>query len=97
MDSTEELGDRLRRRGHAQRMVTTTAEAEAWRARAREAADKLGRPVQTTQGGLLVLAALKDWPANEHERQLTELQVGNAIKRMRIPIPAGATATSSAQ
>ncbi|MFJ6547443.1 hypothetical protein [Microbacterium sp. NPDC091676] len=75
-------------------MVTTAAEAEAWRARAREAADKLGRPVRTMQGGLLVLAVLKDWPANELERQLTDLQIGNAIKRMRIPLPTDAHGAS---
>ena len=51
--------------------------------------------MRTLQGGLVVVAVLKDWPANELERQLTEPQVGNAIKRMRIPIAFDVPATTS--
>lgn len=94
MDTVEELAGALRRRGLAQRRAGTEADAVEWRNRAREAARRLGRPVQTMQGGLVVLAVLKDWPANELERELTELQVANAVKRMRIPVPAEAPGAS---
>ena len=94
MDTVEELAGELRRRGLAQRRVGTEVDAVEWRNRAREAAHRLDRPVQTMQGGLVVLAVLKDWPANELERELTELQVANAIKRMRIPVPTEAPGAS---
>lgn len=97
MDSVEEIASQLRRRGLVQRTMANYAEAVEWRDRAREAARNLGRPVRTTQGGLVVVAVLKDWPANELERHLDEIRIANAIKRMRIPIPAGATSTSSAE
>lgn len=93
MDTVEALARELRRRGLAQRRAGTEADAVEWRNQAREAARRLSRPVQTMQGGLVVVAVLKDWPANELERQLTELVVSNTVKRMRIPIPADASAT----
>lgn len=95
MDSVEEITSQLRRRGLVQRTMANDAEAVEWRDRAREAARSLGRPVRTTQGGLVVVAVLKDWPANELERQLDDLRVANAIKRMRIPITLDVPAASA--
>ena len=92
MDSVEEIASQLRRHGLAQHTTATDAEAVEWRDRAREASRNLGRPVQTTQGGRVVVAVLKDWPANELERQLDESRIANAIKRMRIPTPAATQA-----
>lgn len=97
MDSMEEIASQLRRRGLVQRTMATDAEAVEWRDRAREAARRLGRPVQTTQGGRVVVAVLKNWPANELERQLDHIRIANAIKRMRIPIAFDVPAASASE
>lgn len=75
MDLVDDIKSRLRRHGHAQDSVTTDAEAKAWRAAARTAARQLQRPVQTIQHGEIVVAALRDWPANELEQQVSHAQL----------------------
>lgn len=56
MNTVEDFVGELRRRGVAQRRVDTEADAVEWRDRAWEAAHRLNRPVQTMQGGLVVVA-----------------------------------------
>jgi len=83
----DDLITRLRRRGHAQATVATDAEADAWRSSARAAARQLRRPVETIQHGNIVLATLRDWPANQLERQIEDAASSKAMQRVSVLFP----------
>lgn len=85
MSLIDDIQVQLRRRGHVQVTVSTDAEADDWRRAARGAARRLGRPVETLQHGHLVLASLKDWPANELEEQVDFAAVQRVVNRMPAP------------
>lgn len=51
----------------------------AWRTAARAAARQLGRPIETIEHGGLAHAALRDWPANDLERQIEQKAMRRAI------------------
>jgi hypothetical protein len=55
--------------------VTVTA----WRAAARKAARQLGRPVETLAGQAQVWAVLKDWPADDRERDAHRARLRAAV------------------
>lgn len=82
MDLVDELLRQLRHCGHVSRDIPDEEIATQWRAAARRAGRHLGRPVRTYCVGETVVAALKDWPANELEREITLTRMRNAIKRM---------------
>jgi hypothetical protein len=82
MSLVEEIKARLRTRGHLQATVTTDDEAGEWRRAARAAARQLGRPVETVQHRYLVFASLRDWPANDLERQIEDAEMDNALDRI---------------
>ncbi|MFF2486266.1 hypothetical protein ACFVSU_07705 [Microbacterium sp. NPDC058062] len=70
----------LKRQGYSQTRTHDDALAHRWRASARAAARALGRPIETTRAGAIVLAQLKDWPANELEQELDTVQLSNAMR-----------------
>lgn len=82
MDSVDDLARELRKSGGAQRSIEDDAEATEWRKLAHAAARKLGRPVETVRAGRVVVAALRDWPANELERELDNVRMRNVMNRM---------------
>ena len=55
-----------------QATVTTDEEADEWRRAARAAARELRRPIETVQHRFLVIASLRDWPANDLEQQVQD-------------------------
>lgn len=85
MESVEEIAHEMRRTGSAQRTIEDDVEAAEWRKLARAAARGLGRPVETMRAGRVVVAALKDWPANELERELLHAQMRSIMNRMSLP------------
>lgn len=87
VDLVGDIEAQLRRRGHMQVNVATDEEADQWRKAARAAARRLSRPVETLQHRHIVVAALKDWPANELEQQVRDAELRNVINR--IPNPLG--------
>ena len=82
MGHDDEIENALRRRGHIQAEVATDEDADEWRKAARAAARRLGRPVETLQHRHIVVAALKDWPANELEQQVQDAVLRNALNRI---------------
>lgn len=70
----------LKRQGYSETRTPDDELAREWRASARAAARALGRPVETMRAGVVVLAQLKDWPANELEQQLESVQLTNAMR-----------------
>lgn len=76
----------LRMTGSAQAHVDTDDEADQWRSAARAAARRLGRPVQTFQERHVVIAALRDWPANELERGVTDAKMRAAVNKIAIEL-----------
>jgi hypothetical protein len=82
MGHDDEIETALRRRGHIQVEVATDEDADEWRKAARAAARRLGRPVETLQHRHIVVAALKDWPANELEQQVQDAALRNAVNRI---------------
>lgn len=85
MELTDEIEAQLRRRGHLQANVETDEQADAWRKAARAAARRLGRPVETLQHRHVVVAALRDWPANELEEQVQDAALRSAVNRIPAP------------
>lgn len=67
-DLVEAIASHLRREGSAQSHPCT--KPAPWRAAARAAARTLGRPVQTLELNGIAHAFLRDWPANDLERQI---------------------------
>lgn len=90
MTLVDDIEDQLRRRGSVQAQVATDEEADQWRKAARAAARSLGRPVETLQHRHLVVAALKDWPANELEKHIQDAELRKAVNRMVNPPESGA-------
>lgn len=82
MDAIDEIASQLRRNGSVQVTVATDEEADAWRKSARAAARRLGRPVETIQQRHVVVASLRDWPANELEQQVFDAKMRNVFSRM---------------
>lgn len=82
MSLIDELREALRSQGAAQATITTDEEADEWRRAARSAARGLSRPVETTRVGHVAIAALRDWPANELERQVTDARVREVMARL---------------
>ena len=82
MDQVEKITRQLRTRGGAQETIPDDAAAEQWRKDARTAARTLRRPVQTVRFADQVAASLRDWPANELERQVTDAALQNAMNRI---------------
>ncbi|MFK4806767.1 hypothetical protein ACI3KX_12970 [Microbacterium sp. ZW CA_36] len=80
MGLEEDIRRDLKRQGHSELRTTDEAFAGEWRAAARAAARALGRPVETMRAGVVVIAQLKDWPANELEKQLESEQMNNAMR-----------------
>lgn len=76
----------LRTTGSSQARVDTDDEADQWRRAARAAARRLGRPVQTLQQEHVVVAALRDWPANELERGVTDAKMRSAMNKLAISL-----------
>jgi hypothetical protein len=85
MGISDDIESILRRRGSIQARVDTDDQADEWRKAARAAARRLGRPVETIQHRHIVIAALKDWPANELEQQVQDAAMQNAINRIPNP------------
>lgn len=85
MDRVNEIKRELRKRGGAQAEIVDEEEAAAWRRDARKAARQLGRPVQTVRHGIIVVAGLRDWPANELERQVTDAVIMRAMSKLQLP------------
>lgn len=86
MDVVDEIETQLRRRGHMQVSVATDDEADQWRKAARAAARRLSRPVETIRHKHVVVAALKDWPANELEQQIQDAALRKYINRIPNPL-----------
>lgn len=82
MDQVDQIVRELRTRGSAQVKLEDDAEAAEWRRDARAAARRLGRPVETLRYGSIVVAALKDWPANELERQVHNARMRSALSKI---------------
>lgn len=85
------LGDDIRRdlkrQGYSQTRTHDDAVAHQWRTSARAAARALGRPVETARAGAVVLAQLKDWPANELEQELDTVQLDSAMRAASARMP----------
>jgi len=82
VDQVDQIVRELRTRGSAQVKLEDDAEAAEWRRDARAAARRLGRPVETLRYGSIVVAALKDWPANELERQVHNARMRSALSKI---------------
>lgn len=82
VDQVDHIVRKLRTRGSVQVSIEDDAEAEQWRRDARAAARRLGRPVETVRYGSIVVAALRDWPANELERQVHNARMRSALSKM---------------
>lgn len=82
MGLDDEIETALRRRRHLQAEVSTEEEADEWREAARAAARRLDRPIETVQHRHLVVAALKDWPANKLEQQVQDAALRAAMHRI---------------
>lgn len=82
MSMVDVIKSQLRTRGHIQSTVATDQEADEWRKAARAAARQLGRPVETVQHRYIVVASLRDWPANELEQQIQEAEMNNVADRI---------------
>lgn len=82
MDSVEQLAKELRLNGSVQRIIEDDAEAAEWRKTARAAARLLRRKVETLRSGRVTVAALRDWPANELEEQVTDARMRTVMDRM---------------
>ncbi|PPG66032.1 hypothetical protein C5C31_11690 [Rathayibacter rathayi] len=60
-----------------------------WRRIAHAVARELGRPVETTaRGGVMVHAILTDWPATDKERRTSEDRMRDAVEFAALPRPA---------
>jgi hypothetical protein len=82
MGLDDEIETALRRRGHVQAVVCADEEADEWRNAARAAALRLGRSIETMQHRHVVVAALKDWPANKLEQQVQDAALRAAMNRI---------------
>lgn len=60
MGLEDDIGRDLKRQGYSQTRTEDDAVAHRWRTSARAAARALGRSVETTRAGAVVLAQLKD-------------------------------------
>ncbi|NQX29858.1 hypothetical protein HQQ81_21125 [Microbacteriaceae bacterium VKM Ac-2854] len=57
-----------------------------WRRIARAVARELGRPMETTaRGGVIVHAVLTDWPATDEERRIMAKQMRDAVNSVALP------------
>lgn len=77
MESVEDLARELRLRAHAQRIIPDGFDRDEWCRLVQEAARVLERPLLVVRGVGLVVALLRDWPANELELQLDEARIAN--------------------
>jgi hypothetical protein len=84
MSVVDEIKSQLRTRGHIQSSVATDKEADEWRKAARAAARQLGRPVETVQHRYIVVASLRDWPANDLEQQIQDAEMSNVVSRIAL-------------
>lgn len=76
----DEILAQLRRHGSAR--STPDQPAKAWRAAAQRAARELGRPVETIEHDGQAHAALRDWPANELEREIQQRALRRAVREV---------------
>ena len=67
------------------RIAELEVSAAAWRKAARSAGRALGRPVQTVEGGGMVHAVLRDWPATDAERVKQDAAMRAAMNSVALP------------
>jgi hypothetical protein len=73
-----EIAAELRRHGSVR---SNQGEPTAdWRAAARAAARELGRPIETVEHQGIAHAVLRDWPANELEREVQRKALHRAVR-----------------
>jgi hypothetical protein len=72
-----EIAAQLRRHGSARSNPGDST--LVWRPAARAAARSLGRPVETIEHNGVAHAALRDWPANELEREINQKALRRAV------------------
>ena len=82
MSVVDDIKSQLLTLGHIQSTVATDQEADEWRKAARAAARQLGRPVETVQHRYIVVASIRDWPANELEQQIQDAEMNNVADRI---------------
>ncbi|AXA97573.1 hypothetical protein [Microbacterium sp. PM5] len=85
MGRVEQIKKELRLNGSVQVSIVDDDEAEEWRRDARRAARELGRPVETIRHRSIVVAALRDWPANELEEEVTQAKLRTVMNRVPTP------------
>jgi len=59
--------------------------ASEWRAIARAAARKIGRPIETVANETRAWAVLRDWPADDRERAKLDAAITNAVRSISLP------------
>lgn len=74
------IATELRRQGSAR--SNPGESTKTWRTAARAAARQLGRPIETIEHAGIAHAALRDWPANDLERQIEQKAMRRAMNAM---------------